>query len=137
MEEYRNNVETTRNLYLRLFTQADFKLAKGLDLGLKFQYEDNYGNTERYDEENSYFMRNKIDTYASSDGKGGFIYNIPMGGHMSEQNSHSYFYNIRGQLNYNTTLAENTISQPSSVVKSVRINGALPEENVMDMTIRN
>lgn len=70
MEEYRNNVETTRNLYLRLFTQADFKLAKGLDLGLKFQYEDNYGNTERYDEENSYFMRNKIDTYASSDGKG-------------------------------------------------------------------
>lgn len=106
MEEYRNNVETTRNLYLRLFTQADFKLAKGLDLGLKFQYEDNYGNTERYDEENSYFMRNKIDTYASSDGKGGFIYNIPMGGHMSEQNSHSYFYNIRGQLNYNTTLAE-------------------------------
>lgn len=106
MEEYRNNTETTRNLYLRLFTQADFKLAKGLDLGLKFQYEDSYYNFERYDEEDSYAMREMIDTYASSDGKGGFIYNIPEGGHMKEQNSHSSFYNIRGQLNYNTTLAQ-------------------------------
>lgn len=106
MEEYRNNAETTRNLYLRLFTQADLKLAKGLDLNLKFQYEDNYYNKEIYDEENSYIMREKIDTYASSDGKGGFIYNIPEGGHMKEQNSRSSFYNVRGQLNYNTTLFE-------------------------------
>lgn len=106
MEEYRNNAETTRNLYLRLFTQADFKLAKGLDLNLKFQYEDNYYNKEIYDEENSYIMREKINTYASSDGKGGFIYNIPEGGHMKEQNSRSYFYNVRGQLNYNTTQAD-------------------------------
>lgn len=106
MEEYRNNVKTTSNLYVRLFTQADLKLAKGLDLNLKFQYEDNRYNEEKYDEENSYIMREMIDTYASADGKGGFVYNIPEGGHMKEQNSRSSFYNIRGQLNYNTTLAE-------------------------------
>ena len=106
MEENRNNVETTHNLYLRLFTQADFKLAKGLDLNLKFQYEDNYYNKERYDEEDSYIMREMIDTYASSDDKGGFIYNIPEGGHMREQIKRSAFYNARGQLNYNITLAD-------------------------------
>lgn len=106
MEEYRKNAETTRNLYLRLFTQADFKLAKGLDLNLKFQYEDKYYNMERYDEEDSYIMREMINSYASSDGKGGFIYHIPEGGHMKEQNSRSFYYNVRGQLNYNTTLAD-------------------------------
>lgn len=106
MEEYRKNVTTSRNLYVRLFTQADLKLAKGLDLGLKFQYEDNYANSEDYNEEDSYFMRNMIDTYASSDSNGGFIYNIPVGGHMREQNSRSSFYNVRGQLNYNTTFAQ-------------------------------
>ncbi|WP_294547326.1 SusC/RagA family TonB-linked outer membrane protein [uncultured Bacteroides sp.] len=104
MEEYRNNVETTRNLYLRLFTQADLKLAKGLDLNLKFQYEDIYYNKEQYDEENSYTMREMINKYATTNEKGGFIYHIPEGGHMLEQNSRSSFYNVRGQLNYNTTL---------------------------------
>ncbi|MBD3588681.1 SusC/RagA family TonB-linked outer membrane protein [Bacteroides sp. GM023] len=106
MDEYRRNATKTRNLYLRLFTQLDLKIAKGLDLDLKFQYEDNYYNSETYDEEDSFYMRNMIDTYASSDGKGGFTYNIPEGGHMKEQNRRSNFYNVRGQLNYNTTLAE-------------------------------
>lgn len=106
MEEYRNNATTTRNLYLRLFTQADLKLAKGLDLNLKFQFEDTHYNSEKYDEENSYIMREMINKYATSDGKDGFIYNIPEGGHMIESNSRNYFYNLRGQLNYNTTLAE-------------------------------
>lgn len=106
MEEYRKNTNTSRNLYVRLFTQADLQLAKGLDLGLKFQYEDTHANSENYNEEDSYYMREMIDKYASSDGEGGFIYNIPLGGHMSERNSRSSFYNVRGQLNYNTTLAQ-------------------------------
>lgn len=106
MEEYRNNVHSTHNLYLRLFTQADLKLAKGLDLGLKFQYEDNYYNSEIYNEEDSYYMRELIDKFASSDDKGGFTYYIPVGGHLREQHVRSTYYNIRGQLNYNTTFAE-------------------------------
>lgn len=106
MEEYRNNVTTTQNLYLRLFAQADLKLAKGLDLGLKFQYEDTHYKSEKYDEENSYVMREMIDTYAVTNDKGGYTYYIPEGGHMSEQNTRSNYYNVRGQLNYNTTLAQ-------------------------------
>lgn len=106
MEEYNKNQQSTQNLYLRLFAQADLKLAKGLDLGLKFQYEDTHYNSETYNEEDSYYMREMINKFASSDGRGGFIYNIPVGGHMREQNSRSSFYNGRGQLNYNTTFAE-------------------------------
>lgn len=106
LEEHRNNVTTTQDLYLRLFAQADLKLAKGLDLGLKFQYEDRRSKSERYDEENSYYMREMIDKYTGTNEKGEFIHYIPEGGHMNEQNSRSNFYNVRGQLNYNTTLAQ-------------------------------
>ena len=38
-EERNNNMQKTNSLYVRLFTDADFKLWKGLDLGVKFQYE--------------------------------------------------------------------------------------------------
>lgn len=106
MDEYKMNVNSTRNLYLRIFTQADLNLAKGLDLGIKFQYEDNYANSETYNEEESYFMREMIDKYASVNPKGGFIYNIPEGGHMRESNSRSSFYNVRGQLNYTKNIAQ-------------------------------
>lgn len=106
LDEYKNNVTTVKNLYLRLFTQADFNLAKGLDLGLKFQYEDKFYNAETYNEEKSYKMREMINNFASSDGKGGFIYHIPVGGHMKETNNRSSYYNFRAQLNYNTTIAQ-------------------------------
>lgn len=103
LDELNKNVSSNRNLYLRLFTQADFQIAKGLDLGLKFQYEDRYANSEVYDEEDSYYMRSMINEFATSNGNGGFVYNIPEGGHMQESNNHNYFYNLRGQLNYHTT----------------------------------
>ena len=41
-EERNNNMQKTNSLYVRLFTDADFKLWKGLDLGVKFQYERKY-----------------------------------------------------------------------------------------------
>lgn len=106
LEELDKSNSSSNNLYLRLFAQTDFKLAKGLDLELKFQYENNHSNSESYDSEDSYTMRYMINQYASLDGKGGFVYNIPEGGHMSASNSRSYFYNLRGQLNYKTTIAQ-------------------------------
>ena len=105
LEEYKNNATSARNLYLRFFTQLDFNLTKGLDLGLKFQYEDKYFNSEKYDEVDSYTMRYKIDDFTSKDAQQKLVYNIPVGGHLQDINARSSFYNLRGQLNYNTTIA--------------------------------
>lgn len=52
-EEMYKNMLKTRSVYVRLFTNADFKLYKGLDLGLKFQYERTNSNAKQYDEEDS------------------------------------------------------------------------------------
>lgn len=104
-EGYKQNIQKTDDLYLRLFTHADFKLAKGLDLGIKFQYEDTRRNQEQYDEAESYKMRTLINEFASGDENGGFTYNIPNGGHISESKGHYNYLNLRAQLNYETTIA--------------------------------
>lgn len=106
MEESKNNNQTTNDLYWKLFAHADFKLLKGLDLGLKFQYEDRGQNGERYDEGDSYYMRELINTFASTNPKGGFIYNIPQGGRLGESHSRWSYLNFRAQFDYETTFAE-------------------------------
>lgn len=105
MEEDKNNIEKMDSQYWKLFTHADFKLLKGLSLGLKFQYENRAENSERYDERDSYYMRYMIDQFASTEANG-FKYNIPDGGHLAEGHSRWSFLNFRGQLDYKTTFAD-------------------------------
>lgn len=102
-EENRYNLTDTRDLYLRLFAHADFKLAKGLDLGIKFQYEDTRRDQELYDEAESYRMRRMINEFATADSYGQFIYHIPDGGHQQTLNERYGNMNLRAQLNYQRT----------------------------------
>ena len=105
VEESYKNIKDTRNNYWKLFTHADFKLVKGLKLGLKFQYEDRTQNSEQYDEVDSYYMRKMINEYASSKANG-FTYNIPQGGHLSESHARWKYLNFRAQFDYQTNIAE-------------------------------
>ena len=75
-EEMYKNMLTTKSVYVRLFTNADFKLYKGLDLGVKFQYERTKSDAKQYDEADSYIMRDMVNRYASKSNNN-FIYNIP------------------------------------------------------------
>lgn len=105
-DEEGKNMDEKKTTYLKFFAHTDFKLLKGLDLGLKIQYEKNNYDTKRYDEADSYFMRYKINQFAETNPNGGFTYHIPDGGHMSEAHDRSDFLNLRGQLNYNVTFGE-------------------------------
>lgn len=106
IEENTKNMNDTDNQYWKLFTHADFKLLKGLTLGLKFQYEKRAQNTERYDEVDSYYMRHMIDRFASGSVDNGFAYNIPDGGHLSESHARWSHLNFRAQFDYKTSIAE-------------------------------
>lgn len=106
MEESSKQIQKTNDLYMRLFAHADFNIAKGLDLGLKFQYEDTHRDIELYDEADSYKMRKMINEFASDNGYGGYTYNIPDGGHMRESKGRYNYLNFRAQLNYQTTIAD-------------------------------
>ncbi|HJF70407.1 MAG TPA: SusC/RagA family TonB-linked outer membrane protein [Butyricimonas virosa] len=104
-EERNNNMQKTNSLYVRLFTDADFKLWKGLDLGVKFQYERKNINIKQFDEADSYKMRELVNRYTSGS-VGNFVYNLPQGGHLSENNQNEEYFNFRAQLNYQTTMGE-------------------------------
>ncbi|MDE6451319.1 MAG: SusC/RagA family TonB-linked outer membrane protein, partial [Odoribacter sp.] len=106
IEEDGKNMLTEKGTYLKFFAHTDFNLYEGLNLGLKFQYEKNNSDQELYDEEDSYTMRYMINNFASSNGKGGFVYHIPVGGHLWEQHGRNDFLNLRGQLNYHTVIAD-------------------------------
>ena len=106
LEEADKNMLKEKTMYLKLFAHADFKILKGLDLGVKFQYEKTNYDNEQYDEEDSYKMRKMINQFASNDGRGGFVYNIPEGGHMAEKHDRYDNLNFRAQLNYHTTIDE-------------------------------
>ena len=104
-EERNNNMQKTNSLYVRLFADADFKLWKGLDLGVKFQYERKNINIKQFDEADSYKMRELVNRYTSGS-VGNFVYNLPQGGHLSENNQNEEYFNFRAQLNYQTTMGE-------------------------------
>lgn len=106
IEEARNNRRNNKNLYWKFFTRANVDLALGLSWSVQVQYENRWANSEVYDEVNSYFMRRRVNEYATTNPNGGFNYNIPLGGHMSETNSHGSNLNIRTQLDYRTTFAD-------------------------------
>ena len=104
VEESTKNMQDTDDLYWKLFTHADFKLLKGLNFGVKFQYEKRDQNTERQDEEDSYYMRNMINRHAATNPQGGFTYYIPEGGRMEEAHARWSYMNLRAQFDYQTTI---------------------------------
>lgn len=93
-------------LYLRMFTHADVKLAKGLNLGVKFQYEDIVSDMESYSKEESYLMRYTVNRFATPSNNGRFVYNIPEGGYLNDVYRRYKNINFRTQMDYQVNFQE-------------------------------
>ena len=106
IEESDHNRYKTDDLYMKYFLQANFDLTSGFDLELKGQYEKRKVSGKEYDEADSYMMRSMINEFASTNTRGGFIYNIPQGGHQLFRDTNYDNYNLRAQLNYRNTFAD-------------------------------
>ena len=106
LEASKQNMITTKDLYLKFFAHTDFKLMEGLDLGLKFQYERSNTDKDQYDEVESYKMRELINQFASVDSYGNFVYNVPDGGHLLKNHNRNEFYNFRAQINYQKAISD-------------------------------
>lgn len=106
IEESAYNSKKTNDMYWKLFSHADFNLMKGLKLGLKFQYENRGQDGKQYDEAQSYYMRKLVNSFASTNPNGGFIYNIPQGGRLYEKHAEWSYLNFRTQFDYEKTIAD-------------------------------
>ncbi len=106
IEESGYNKYKTDDLYMKYFLQADFDILPGFDFQIKGQYEKRKVSSSEYDEPESYMMRSMVNEFASTNSRGGFIYNIPQGGHILFRDNNYDNYNIRGQFNYRNTFGE-------------------------------
>lgn len=106
IEEARHNRLKDRNLYWKFSVHTDVLLAKELTWTVKMQYENRWQNSERNNESSSYFMRRRVNEYASTNPDGGYTYHIPQGGHMSESHSQWSNINFRTQIDYKKTFID-------------------------------
>ena len=108
IEESGRNKLKSDDLYMKYFLQANFDITPvpGLELELKAQYEKRKVNDSQYDEADSYLMRSMINEFASTNSRGGFDYNIPLGGRQVFRDTSYDNYNLRAQLNYKNTFAD-------------------------------
>jgi len=106
IEESTNNQLKTDDLYMKYFLQANFDIYAGLGFELKAQYEKRKVDQKEYDEADSYMMRSMINEFASTNPRGGFIYNIPAGGRLYNRTANYDYYNVRAQFNYRNTFGE-------------------------------
>lgn len=92
------------NTEILLNAAVNYKILKGLDIDVKYQYQRLSGLTTNLNDDESYYARNMINSFARSnaDGSVGFI--VPKGGIMIKSNTLATVNNLRGQINYNNTV---------------------------------
>ena len=91
---------------LRLNLGAEYRIVKGLNFKLLYQYWQMKGLTETAYGEESYFARELINLFTEVDISGNLIRNIPAGGILNLSNSASESHSARAMMDYTHTWAE-------------------------------
>jgi len=102
IQEIANRNTTVSTLNTRLQGGLTFKIIKGLTYDIKGQYENfNFSNKD-YENENTYFVRNVVNTTSAYDQTTGIVTpNLPKGGILqSQQTRKSSKYFVRNQVNF-------------------------------------
>lgn len=81
-----------------------FKIAKGIDIITKYQYERQRTETNNTSDTLSYFTRDKINTFSQVNYSTGEVnYIVPKGSILQQSNSSQYTWNFRTQINFGHT----------------------------------
>lgn len=82
-------------------TGINYKLMKGLSVDLKYQFQNQFTNGQRATHEDSYLIRDRINTYIQVDPISGQVkYPVPLGGMLQNNSQETMARQGRAQLNY-------------------------------------
>lgn len=87
-----------------------YEIIKGLQVDVKYQYQQANGSSQNSFDENSYYARNYINSFAQIDTAGNVKFIVPKGGILDNLNSTAKTNNIRAQLNVNNAWQRHSIS---------------------------
>lgn len=107
LTDYLHNTTTTNTEELLAHIGLDYKIIKGLDLSLLYQYQKQNVEADWTADTSSYYARNLINTFSQLNRQTGVVnYVVPLGGILNKTYSSLNSYNFRGQLNFDKTFNE-------------------------------
>ena len=106
MDELGRNQNVGNDFLNRTYGKLNVQLPYGLNYNVMFQYEYAYEKTHQLNEKDSYYVRSLVDQYATDNGAGGTIFNVPDGHILFRSNQTSKAYTFRQQLNFDRTFAD-------------------------------
>ena len=104
--------DTTKkdNTEIILNTSANYKILKGLEAEIQYQYQQLNGESNVLRDEESYYTRNYINTFTQKNQNGTLYFPVPRGAILNKGNIKSAINNVRGQINYNKLVGKHNIN---------------------------
>ncbi len=96
----------TKTTNVRLYTNIQATLFKGLTTELFYQYQKDHTYRKEYYNENTWYVRDLVNSNARTDGS----YPVPPGGMLYEMQTNGYSHNARLTANYKRNFGEHAIS---------------------------
>ena len=106
MDELGRSPEITSDLLTRVYTRLIFNITDWLKFTTQFQYEFGNFQTKQIKEKETYYVRNRINNFSSTNDQKTPLYNLPYGDMYSRGLNDQRAYNFRNQLDFNKTFAE-------------------------------
>lgn len=110
LTDWQHNVSTNDTNEIIINTGINYKLFKGLEADVKYQYQKLNGQSSTLYDEESYNGRYLINSFAQRNQDGSIKFIIPKGGILTKGNTQTSINNLRGQLNYNRVFGRHSIS---------------------------
>ena len=100
LKDWEKVTNTNNNDELILNGSLRYKIIKGLEAEVKYQYQQSKGVQSGLFGAQSYYARNYTNTFAQADAPGILQFKVPKGGILDRSQTASEINNLRGQLNY-------------------------------------
>ena len=110
LTDWKHNRQKTNETEVIINSGLQYKIVKGLDADLKYQYQRQNAVSDNLHGEQSYFARNYINSYAQVAQDGSVTFIVPKGAILDKYASLSEVHNVRGQLNYNNKWDRHNLS---------------------------
>ena len=110
LDELENNDFSTEVFDARLGADLRYTVLEGLNLNLKYQYQNSISEDKKLYGKSSFTARDLINLFSYEDASGTTVYRIPKGSILSGQNTTSKSWNIRPTIDFNKTLSDHSIA---------------------------
>ncbi|SDG50772.1 TonB-linked outer membrane protein, SusC/RagA family [Pedobacter terrae] len=106
LDEQAMNLGKTKNFTNRSFIRLGAKITDWLSYKSTFQYEYSTRRLEQLNDKNSYYVRNRVNSFVSVNAGGTATFNLPYGNINYAENQFSNSYVFRQQFNVDKTFGE-------------------------------